>query len=360
MLEQDHFSTYPSAQKEKVLEALANQKPEGISVQPLFSQEVLHISRNNTNPDFLELLSGIALVDCLYLLKSSIVLGHFLLAEDDKHQNTTPFQAEKMRRFSRFITFLERLIDDPDKHESINSFLSNGRKYFGMADLRGIVHLSDIMQYASSKEWVDQGRLALVQYPGSFDPFPHRGHINAARIVKETYGGLTEGQTRIVVSTTASNPDKQALSKTFPRRLDNLHRAFINDGEASVLGIVGDFNDKEHRAQQVLLISSFDRDKRFRFMTGSDGFISRVEQALGGDSYSGFLLDENHVIIVSPRTVNDIPSTATAISLARDNFGAEIILAPATIDLISGTMIRSLPVRARRRFATNKFVRLSV
>lgn len=361
MHEKGHFSTYPSTQKEKVLGVLSSSAPEESDIKALLSQEIHYIARGATNPDFLELLSGTSLLNCLYLLKSSILAGHFLLADDDTlSKEVSPFEREKTKRFSAFTTKLESLISDPNNDINLDNFIINGRKYLGMANLRGIVHLSDIINYTHAKGLINQEGLTLIHYPGSFNPFPHRGHINITRIIRETYDDATESRPRIIVSTTASNPDKPALLQTFPLRLDNLHRAFINETGVSVLGLVGDFSNKEHRIRQLLLVASFDHEKRLRFMTGSDGFIKRVEQAIQGDIYSRFLLNRGHTIIVSPRTEKDAASTRAAINLALHNFGAEIILAPTQIDSLSGTTIRSLPVRARRKFATNKFVRLSV
>jgi len=342
--------------KESLLEALASTNKN--LIKDALVREFDFLYKGETSPDFLELLPYSTLLECMQILGD--LFDQNILKTSNESSNN--FRAARNRRFDKYITALNHLIDNPHKHSQVNTFVHTKRKYMGMSDnIVRIKELSRILQYADSKGLLDRKSIAIIHYPGTFNPFPHKGHIEAARMAQlHASRFIIEQHCRIVISTNAIHPGKPHLSSTFYQRLDNLQRGFFNEEYASVLGIVGDFEDKHQRMHQLSLIAQFDFEKRLRFLLGSDRLLSSVRQAIKGDGYYQFLLNAENQIFVSPRISDDYKQLVRSIHIAKQAFHSDIILLPRQHEAISSTLVRFLSTQRRRKFAPNKYVRLKI
>jgi nicotinic acid mononucleotide adenylyltransferase len=349
---------YPFGQKERLLEALTSGNNE--SIIDTLALEFDFLCKGKTMPDFLEILPGSTLLECMQILGD--LFSQTIPKPKMSIEPLNNFKKSRNRRFDEYITALSRLIDDPNKHSQINTFVYTKRKYMGMTDdLMRINELSEMLQYADGKGLLSRESVAIIHYPGTFNPFPHKGHIEVARMAQSQLDLLNIRQLgRTVISTNATHPDKPGLSSTFYQRLDNLQRGFFNEEYVSVVGIVGDLRNREHRIHQLSLIAQFDFKKRLRFVIGSDGLLSKVQRAIDGDKYYQFLLEPDNQIFISPRIGDSYEQIEQSIDMAKRALHSNIIILPLPHEAVSGSFVRSLPTQRRRKYAPNKYVRLRI
>jgi hypothetical protein len=141
------------------------------------------------------------------------------------------------------------------RKDQAESFLQLNRKCLGMADIiPNLKELSQIVTYMGDIGLLNQSKVGIIHYFGSFNPFPHKGHIEIANMVSK----MIEPNIRVVPTTTLNNPSKPELTNNLKERLENLHREFFNESYTSIIGLIGDFDDKNHRIKQLALLGSFD------------------------------------------------------------------------------------------------------
>ena len=348
---------YPLDQKESVLEALASNDTG--KTHKFLGREVEYIDGGLTMPDFLEILPGATLIECMKVF-GNISDQNSILGQNN--HNVDEYVKAVNERFDRYLTTLRQLVENPNNHKQVNAFFYARRKCLGMCgSFDRIKELSEIVQYADGEGMLNREDVLVVHYPGSFHPFPHKGHLEVAELVHSQAGQSDMTQPcRIVVSTNAINPNRPALSPTFHDRLDNLRRGFFNEDYSSVLGIAGDFADKHHRMSQLLLIAQFEREKRLRLVLGSDNFLNTFRQATDGVDYYRLLLNSDNQIFVSLRKGDDYESVTRVISQARQTFQTDIVPLSPQNEAVTGTFIRSQPAHNRRQYVSNDYVRLDI
>lgn len=347
MIEKYHFS-----EKEDFLKNLRNFSLKSQERSSLINNELIHIAQKDTTPDFLEILNNSDLI--LLMREIGNNLNNVSINLHPEYQEIDSFQNAKNNRFYSFISKLSELVDDGEK-TNVTAFLNKNRKCLGMADgLLGLQELVQIFSEIERRELLsDKDNLILIHYFGSFNPFPHNGHIEAARNANKE-----SKESRIIVTTTATNPNKPELVSTVSQRLNNLQRGFFYEDYSTVLGLIGDFSNRKHRLEQLSIISTFDYENKSRFLIGSDMLQKRVKEALEGDEYALFVLKENNTIFVSPRNEDDSNQFYKTVDIARSIFSSDIKILPTPNYTLSGTLIRSFPLDQRRKFCPNDFVNL--
>jgi len=347
MIEKYHFS-----EKEDFLKNLRNFSLQSKERSSLINNELIHIAQKDTTPDFLEILNNSDLISLMREIRDN--LDNVSVNLHQEYKETDSFQNAKNNRFYSFISKLSELVDDGEK-TNVTTFLNKNRKCLGMADdLFDLQELSQIFSEIERRELLsNKDNFILIHYFGSFNPFPHNGHIEVAKNANKE-----SKESRIIVTTTATNPNKPELINTVSQRLNNLQRGFFNEDYSTVLGLIGDFSNRKHRIEQLLIISAFDYENKSRFLIGSDMLQKRVEEALKGDEYALFVLKESNTIFVSPRNENDSNQFYKTVGIARSTFSSDIRILPTPNHTLSGTLIRSFPLVQRREFCPNDFVNL--
>lgn len=202
-----------------------------------------------------------------------------------------------------------------------------------------------------------QSDINIVHFDGTFNPFPHIGHKEMYNQILEYQNRSVKGESYVLLTTTSCNPFKPENTKTFPSRLDNLHRGFINDQQSLIIGIPGNFCNRNQRAEQYVLMSAFDRDKRVRIALGSDNFIKRVVECKDGDPLSQLMLNSGSQLYLSDRG-DDPGEFSDALNYANENFDCEIVHLPSPTVHTSGTQVRAMSHREQMAFAASPYVKL--
>lgn len=348
---------YPPTQKEEVLRAARDVLADPEGARAVLAKEALAIAAGITTPDFLEILPGPQLVECLKIMRDTLQADPTAFMEPPTPEDTSSYEGQKRVAFREFFRRAQPMIEDAAIQK--RPLLSpQNRKALGMATSgNDIIALANTIEAANNAGLISSDNdLVLVNMFGSYDPFPHNGHLVLAR---ETYNGAGEqGKVpRIVVSTFARNPQKPETEATFPGRLDNLHRGFFEMPNVTVLGIPGDFADAESRRQQIELLAEFDSEGKFRRSCGSDVFETQLQRAKTGDQLSLLLFQASRPLYIIPRRGYDNSRLEELVADARSHYDAEIeVLSEANIEM-SGTAIRELPAY-RRADLGSRFVRL--
>jgi len=343
---------YDHSNKELLFKALTGVLPQaylGISLQ----EEVNAIESGNTTPDFLELLSGQLLLDSVRLIQE--MLSHSSL-ENIGCVSGDSFSQEKQQRLINFFRVLESLLTSADRPQDISLFVYKNRKSFGFpSNAYELKYLADLLMECFNQGFGLEGELCLVNFPGSFSPAPHIGHIEVANLIDQNLT-LNSKRGRIVVTTASRDSKRLTSSKDFVFRLNNMYRGFIGGESVTVLGITGDMIDLSQRIEQLLLLSQFDSEKQLRFVLGSDNFIKKIKEAQDGEIYAKFLLDKSHQLYLSVRPDEDVATLQVAIRDAELLFSVKPIVLFKQKVLLSGTTVRSLPLAERPQFYPNSYI----
>lgn len=353
MIENNH-QTYNYLNKESVLNCLSDVPRAEDEFYKFMKNEVEGIQQGKTNPDFLEILQGQRLFDSLILIQKILSEGK---REDKDPPKSTIFDQIKKDRFKLFITTLEKLLESHIQNEKVSIFINEQRKSFGLvSSITQLKELADILCESFRRDLVREEEMLLINYPGSFNPFPHIGHLEAVRLMERAHRSLYTQEPRILISTVSQSNEKDLNNNTFNIRLDNMHKGFIDENYVSVVGLAGDFANKQHRIEQISLLSRFDSEQRLRFLLGSDNFINKVESSLAGDSYSRFVLNRENIIFVSIRPKDNYEKLIEAEKTAQQQYSSRLIfLGPQKINL-SGTQIRSMGGKRSKQFTPNTYI----
>lgn len=340
---------YPHEQKETLLALLGkNPSMDNRPVMEVLKEEVEWVSQGETVPDFLEVLSGPKLLATMGMIR------------EITSQNKPPLvhSASSIRVSDRlFKQFLMDLQKATDARVNVTPLLRAQRKALGLArSVNDLAELSATFTYIEDWDLLEKDHLDLVQYPGTFNPFPHKGHLEVAQMAHTAENDYATR--RVIVSTTILNPNKPENTKDFPDRLDNLHKGFLLESHTSVLGIAGDYKDTRHRKQQWEIVAQFDAEQRLRLACGSDTFAKMVSSALEGAEDNQFILREGTVYLSVRKGIQN-EELRKDLKAAQIVFSANVVILPEAQFALSGTFVRSLPTENRRLYSPNEFVRLS-
>lgn len=345
---------YPTTHKENLLRALSTPQTTHADFHNALAVELQLIAEGSAYPDFLELLPAHSLVKALKAMRELISSG--VIQSEIQQSELSAFRQHREELFQRFLEVFADLADNPSGSGDLVAFIQTNRKYLGMADsLASISNLAQIFSYIESRGAITEDGLALICYGGSFNPFPHNGHVEVSQMALQSFPHPAPNK-RIVINTASTDSNKPYLAQSFPHRLDNLYRGFIDEQFATVIGIAGDAQDKTRRIEQLDLLAAFDEQQKLRLVMGSDILIPRVEMALAGDPYSLFFIREDHEVYLSPRRGDDPQAIYRAIRLAQQHFNSNMILMDDPVWGISGTLTRSQSIEERKRYAPNAHV----
>jgi hypothetical protein len=353
MLE-DLKNKYSATHKENLMRALSTPQADQTGVRDALAVELQMMAEGSAYPDFLELLPASNLVETLKLIQELISSGAIQPGSEDPDLSAIRQYRESL--FQRFLKVFSDLSDNPSGGSDLPVFIQTNRKYLGMADtLSSLSNLAQIFSYIESRGLITEDGLSLICYGGSFNPFPHNGHIEVSQMALHKFNHSSPSK-RIVINTASTDSNKPYLAQSFPHRLDNLYRGFIDEQYATVIGIAGDAQDKTRRIEQLELLAAFDQEQKLRLVMGSDILIPRVEMALAGDPYSLFFIREDHEVYLSPRKGDDKDAIMKAIVVARQQFNSNLVLMDDPVWGISGTLTRKQTIEQRRKYAPNAYV----
>lgn len=349
---QKEVTGYIANNKELLLQLLSSSYQSTLLTQ-LLSTELLGIESGQTYPDFLELLTGQQLYDSVKMLQDLIQNSHWAKSPDSRDA----FSLEKKRRFKVFADTLESMLENRSKHNKIGPFIHRQRKHLGFPDdVTSLKLITDILDECFRRGLLDVEELHLINYPGSFNPFPHLGHVEVAQLAFMAASEYLQGSPRILVTTSENSTENKKNQDTFSMRVENMYRGFFNDSYSTILGIPGDVLDKAQRISQLLTLSQFDHEQRLRFVLGSDNFIKKVLEAKHGDSYALFLFDVNNQLFLSTRPDENKQQLVSALAEAKRNFNVDPIILPEQKITLSGTHIRSLGQSQERLYYPNNYI----
>jgi|GEM_PF-3273575 nicotinic acid mononucleotide adenylyltransferase len=341
---------YPHTQKETVL-ALLGKKPsvDNSPAMDILKEELGYIAQGKTTPDFLEVLSGPRLLATMGMIRE-------IVSQNPTISTNTASPANiRSQLFKQFLVDLQKTTE---AKVNVTPFLRSQRKALGLAgSISDLAELS--ATFACIEDWdlLGQDHLDLIQYPGTFNPFPHRGHLEVAQMAHTTEND--PATRRVIVSTTILNPNKPEDAKNFPERLDNLQRGFLLESHASVIGLAGDYLNSAHRKQQWEIAAQLDSEQRLRLACGSDTFAKIVSRALEGAVDDQFILREGTVYVSDRKGIKN-ENLKKDLETAQTVFSTKVVILPEAQFALSGTLVRALPIPGRRPYSPNEFVRAAI
>lgn len=318
---------YDHLQKERVLRTVLEVHPN----EAILRREVGAIACGATSPDYFQYIRPGLLVDIASRYREMLV--------GSMADMSSATIGSKLRHevFSRFFDMFSSVTTVED--ERIVSIMKPYRKILSLAQgAEELRKACDMIVQADEMGVLEQEDVMV--YTGTFNPFPHRGHIEVARTaIMHAYGQGIENP-RLVISTFGVNHWKPETSKTFSARLQQLHNGFFYDNQAGAVGICGDTSKGRSFEQQSLLVATSGAEA-MRYVVGSDIFITDAEMAREGHPFALPFFMNNVEFYISHRPQDDRDLLEEARNIAVD-FGRKThILLQPKYDL-SGTKIRAL------------------
>lgn len=343
--------------KERLLRYLSGtSSQEGWGLDELAS-EVELINKGLSSPDFLEILPLDKMVKVLRQM-------HDLPSQTYTHdcpEVGKPYDAYadyKIMRFRDLVDKLTLFAEGSQSSEYVTNCVMSMRKPMGFAKSRSDLDLlSQLFICLDDRGLLQEKSMALVHFGGAFNPFPHNGHVEVAKLSASAIRSSHQFG-RVTVHATLANSDKPEIGETFTSRLDNLYRGFADTDAVTVLGLAGDLVNRHHRISQLEALASFDAEKKLRYVVGSDTLQKRLYEALDGDEHSRYVLREDHELYVSQRSEDETESLVRSIKDAQKYFGSNISLLPNPSWHISGTLVRHEPRQNRVFYASNLYVNI--
>lgn len=327
--------SYDYGNKEKALNALTERDFDDSKHLEIYRSEVSAIANFKTYSDLLSLapwskvskLSKIILASLETLDRS----GKDMINSDQFHTNVSG----KITVWSQEIN---HDLNRTDTSNKIRAVLQNSRNLLslihGHDDLKNVC---TTLVLCNNSGLIPQDENTFVlQYPGSFNPFPHVGHVELYTIAEENILNNNEGSF-MVVSTFAKNRHRDAQPAfSFPVKIDMLNRGFAFQSKIVVAGLAG---DTDYQSKQMLLLSKLGSDKSIHYVLGDDAFVSKVKQAKNKEMGILDLFGENTTFYVSKRNGSDNGAFSASCTYAI-NMGCKIVFIPNQLLGRSGTEIR--------------------
>ncbi len=199
----------------------------------------------------------------------------------------------------------------------------------------------------------DTSNPILIQYPGSFNPFPHPGHIELSLLAKENN---INDNIMVVVTTFSKNKHRvNQPSLPFSIKINMLNRGFAFENDVMVIGIPG---DTDCQSQQMQLLATLSSDQSVHYILGNDAFITKIRQAKSKDGGVLGLFNKNTTFYVSRRN-NYNDNLLDESYLYTRGTGCKVIFLPKQQLSISGTNIRQKleSNNSDNNFYPNKYVK---
>lgn len=333
--------------KEAVLRTLLEDAPD-IS---LLEQEVGAIVRGVTNPDYFEFMAP------AQLEKTARRYAHIL--EHMAPVDFAPSQPIQKLRQEQVQAVLQhaREVLAAGKMREVRAYLESERKVFGMAQgYTNLQQLCDLIRSCANAMCLPR-KQSIFTYTGTFNPFPHLGHLEVAKSAMQYARGAGLSHPRLVISTFGKNHWKPESGQTFQSRLNQLHNGFFFEPHVTICNVAGSTADSDSFKQQRLVLELAGA-KKLHFVIGSDMFISYVRLAMEGHAFGlPFFTNPNLIFYVSHRPQSSLPDLLWAIRTAMTVFGrtAQILSQPEYS--LSGTDIRKLSFEDMCNAAPNDLVR---
>lgn len=320
--------------KEKILSAVARNDFCEEKFFPLIVQEAYAISRRETQLDLLGVtpwnkVSGFARL----LLKS---IENLRPGEDYYDIPADTFNrenSEHVKNWERDITFD---LNRTDTTEKIRAKLLNSRALIssvsGLENMRSICGTLLLCDQAGILP--ARNNTLFLQFPGSFNPFPHCGHIE---IVSIAVRNIQNNESHVVITTFAKNHYRQdANSMPFLVKINLLQRGFAFVPNTIVLGMA---SNTERQLEQMKIVSSLSQDGKIHYICGDDAFVAKVRQAKSGDTVAIELFVNGLIFYVSQRYGQDSGELKASLKYA-ERMGSKVILLPAQTYALSGSEMR--------------------
>lgn len=306
--------------------------------EKMIELEILDTINGRTNLDYFEYAKGSILADLANKFHK------VLISNPSKFSFCPEMSVLQNIRRSKFSTFIKNFseIIKSEKEENLGNFIKNNRKFLGMASSPTEIFLLTelLLSIPTSFDW-EKYQPNLYQFPGSFNPFPHNGHLATADIIHD-YSTLNDKKPSLVgVWTFANNPHKPDINQTFKERLDMLHRGFIDTNFSSIINIEGD-SSGQRQHEQMKLIAEIAGDK-IRYCLGGDAFLKKVGDMQNADIGANSLFkDLNTLWYITPRPEDNMDDIIKGANEVSERFGSILIILPSQKLTLSGTMIREM------------------
>lgn len=255
----------------------------------------------------------------------------FPLDNDDK------YEIFRKNKLMSFVTSSREYLNSVGGTLKLKLLLRDEKKILGLAktshELEMIFDILRKSDRAGAFPNVDQ---IVMQYPGSFCPFPHEGHLEVTQSALKFREGSED--VRVLVSTfthNASRCDQDLIP--FAYKLDMLRRGFAYENKVTVMAVEGD-SDKQRL--QMEIISNFSSDKNINYVCGSDTLIKKVEDAKSGNECAKLLISPDINFYINVRKSEDLDKLNSAISYAKA-IGVSVDILESPRMGLSGTMIRA-------------------
>lgn len=319
--------------KEQLLEAVASKTPEHIKYYPLYLYEIQRISDGQTTSDFLEILPLRKLGKVARAFLN--VIDYYNIKNDPKKttfNEASELQHTRQKNIFSFLNGLDLLLSTTDITLA-QQFISTNKKKLGLASsfdsFTSMISYLDTI-FPPNVHFLDRSK-PLIQYPGTFSPFPHLGHLEVLNSAINTLG------CEATVYTISNNTFRPQTNSSFNTRLDMLYRGFFDLPEAHVIGLGG---DSSRQAEQMQLIAKTSGTNRIIYLCGSDALITKVQGVQEGkDQYSQSIFDKKPLFVLSRRKGEDEGKYQESCDFA-ESLGCSIISLPPPELALSGTLIR--------------------
>lgn len=326
---------YNYSNKEKVFEAISEPGFDDSKHFNIYQTEIAAITNHETYADLLALAPWNKMSSL-----TRIVLGLLDGVNLNKSNTGNPDQfysdvTEKIHDWGQEIDFsLNRI----GTSHTLRKFLSNSRNLISLIQGRyDLQRVCDMLVLCDNAGVVPQeaDNQIFLQYPGSFNPFPHLGHVELSTIVRKC---ITSDRSIIVVTTFDKNKYRNdAHTFSFSTKIDLLNRGFAFEPRVVVAGIAG---NSERQAQQMQLFASLGGlDKSIHYILGNDAFIDKVRQAKSQEDGVLKLFDRNTTFYVSKRNGYASNSLYESCVYAK-SMGCTIVFLPNQQSNTSGTETR--------------------
>lgn len=320
--------------KETVLNAVSTQDFDNPKYFRFYEAETLAISNKETYAEFLAIIPWGKMSNI-----SKIILASLQKIKPNLYDQTSPdrFYSDVTNNVESWCSDINFKLNRINNIHTLRNDLKNSRSL--ISSVQGINNLKSICNTIISCN--NSGVLPqnndnqlFLQFPGSFNPFPHSGHIEISSIAKKN---IANNESLIVITTFEKNKHRTDTSQPiFSSKIDLLHRGFAFESKVVIIGIKG---DTEHQFRQMKLIASLSNNNSVHYICGDDAFIKKVNQAKAGYGKMFELFNSKTTFYISRRKGSS-NNLFNECCLYAKEIGTNVILLPDQKLNLSGTKIR--------------------
>lgn len=318
---------------------------------PILKKEVAAILGGLTTPDYFEYMRP-------DLLRRTAAAYSDILSEFSSTSKMPTDQSVQALRQESVQAFLHESsqISATDKSQ-LYRYVHAKRKTLGMVQTRAeLKNVCDIIQKSHEAHNPSPQNQDVFLYMGTFNPFPHSGHMEVANTALN-YARLAHfADPRVIVSATSQHRWKPGTSDSFQQRLDQLHNAFFYSPGVSIANMPAS-DESSNLFYRQSLLARISGTSRLRFIIGSDSFIGMTRLAELGDAFATpFFQHEQTEFYVSQRPKDNPEQLDRAKNIAA-SMGALVHPLSAPRYQLSGTFVRGLSSKEMLDHAPNQLVR---